>query len=441
MTQPPKIKIVKAGLLIDGHGGAPRKNAVIVIDGKRIETIGNDGAVEIPGGAEVIDASNLTVMPGMFDCHVHLAAVNACSFSNYRVGLWETTPQLLQFYTLYHAQRCFEMGFTTLRDMGRETPRGNFTAEICAVRDSINLGLVPGPRVLACGRIVTTGSHHDLNIPRSAPRVEGATATGPWALRDVVRQYVRMGCDVIKACVSGGSHAHDDPDSRNITQEELNAVVDEAHAFKKPAAAHCWTSEAHRMCLEADVDTIEHMVFTDDETIQMIKAAGKPVTPTLIHRTDHAIEIRRRMGTAESILKKLKQVQPYCWDAFKKMHKAGVKIAMGTDTVYDPVMGENAMELELYVDFGMSPMEAIQTATRNAAEAVGLGKDTGTLDAGKYADLIAVDGNPLSDIKHLQNKDNIRLVMKEGTDFINKIASERKYVIHPDPERITLIDL
>ena len=412
----------------------------MVINGKKIEAVAKTGEYKIPENAEVIDASNCTVMPGLFDCHLHLSTINACSFSNYRIGIFEVTPQLQQFYTLYHAHRCFEMGFTTLRDMGRESPYGHLTAEICAVRDSIDLGLVPGPRVIACGRVVTTGSHHDMNIPRAAPRVPGATVTGPWAVRERVREYIRLGADVIKACVSGGSHAHDDPDSRNITMEELEAIVDEAHAFKKPVAAHCWTPQAHRMCLEADVDTIEHMVFVDDETIEMIKAAGKPVTPTLIHRSDHAIEVRRQIGTAPSILKKLKQVQPYCYEAFKKMHKAGVHIFMGTDTTMDPHMGENAMELELYVEHGMTPMEAIHTSTIRAAEAVGLSKTLGSLEVGKLADVVAVEGDVLADITNLQHKEKIRLVTKEGGIFVDTLSSEHKYVIHPDPGQIKFID-
>ena len=434
------LKVIKAGWLIDGIQDEALKDALVVINGKKIEVVAKSGEYKIPENAEVIDASNCTVMPGLFDCHLHLSTINACSFSNYRIGIFEVTPQLQQFYTLYHAHRCFEMGFTTLRDMGRESPYGHLTAEICAVRDSIDLGLVPGPRVIACGRVVTTGSHHDMNIPRAAPRVPGATVTGPWAVRERVREYIRLGADVIKACVSGGSHAHDDPDSRNITMEELEAIVDEAHAFKKPVAAHCWTPQAHRMCLEADVDTIEHMVFVDDETIEMIKAAGKPVTPTLIHRSDHAIEVRRQIGTAPSILKKLKQVQPYCYEAFKKMHKAGVHIFMGTDTTMDPHMGENAMELELYVEYGMTSMEAIQTSTIRAAEAVGLSKTLGSLEAGKLADVVAVEGDVLADITNLQHKEKIRLVTKEGGIFVDTLSSEHKYVIHPDPGKIKFID-
>ena len=432
--------IIRAGRLIDGTGAEPVLDALIVLGGKKIGSIERAGAYQIPENATVIDASRQTVLPGLFDCHLHLASINACSFQNYRVGIFEITPQLQQFYALYHAQRCFEMGFTTLRDMGRETPYGHFASEISAVRDSINIGLVPGPRVIACGRVVTTGSHHDMNIPRAAPRIPGVTVTGPWAVREKVREFIRQGADVIKACISGGSHAHDDPDSRNITMEELEAIVDEAHAFKKPVAAHCWTPFSHKMALDAGVDTIEHIVFTTDESIEMIRDAGVWISPTLVHRSDHAIEIRRRMGTAPSILDKMRHVQPYCYDSFRKMHEAGCRIFMGTDTTMDPAMGENAMELEFYVQFGMSPMEAIRTATAHAAEAVGLSDKLGTLVPGKIADIIAVDGNPLTDIKLLQDKANIRLVMRDGQAFVDRLSAQHTYIIHPYPEEITIID-
>lgn len=217
-------------------------------------------------------------------------------------------------------------------------------------------------------------------------------------------------------------------------------MADEAHAFKKPIAAHCWTPEAHRMCLEADIDTIEHMVFVDDETTAAIVAAGKPVSPTLLARTDHNIEIRREIGTAPGILKKLKQVQPYCFEAFRKMHSAGVHIFMGTDTTMGPRMGEHAMELALYVENGMSPMDAIKTATINAAEAVGFGNKLGSFEPGKLADVVAVDGDVISDITNLQDKNKIRLVAKEGGIYVDTLSAERKYVIHPDPGEIKIID-
>lgn len=433
-------KAIRGARLIDGNGGAPLRDAVVVVEGSRIKAVGTWGDVPLPAGAEVIDAGACTLMPGMFDCHVHIAAYNTVSFSNYRVAMFEVSPQLQSFYTLFHAQLCFEMGFTTLRDMGRNNAHANFASGLCAVRDAINAGIMPGPRLYVSGRILTTGSHHDLNLPRAAPRPEGYTADGPWEVRRMARQHLRTGVDIIKVCVSGGASADEDGTARNITQEELDTAVDEAHAYHKTCAAHCWTPESHRMCIQAGVDSIEHMVFTEPDVVTMIREAGIPVTPTLVHRTDHAIETRRRCGSPKNVLDKMKQVQPYCFESFKRMHQAGVKIFMGTDIQYDPEIGSNAEELEVYVQLGMSPMEAIMTATRNAAQAMRLDKDLGTLEAGKLADVVAVAGDPLHDIAVLQNKDAIRLVMKEGKAYVDKLSAVPKYVIHPEPGQWKIID-
>jgi imidazolonepropionase-like amidohydrolase len=182
------------------------------------------------------------------------------------------------------------------------------------------------------------------------------------------------------------------------------------------------------------------MVFSDDETIQMIKEAGVPVTPTLSHRTDHAIQLRREVGTAEFVLKKMKYLQPFCFETFQKMHKAGVKIAMGTDMGFEPHMGTNAAELEIYVKLGMSPMDAILTTTRNAAEAIKLGHELGTIEAGKLADVIAVNGDPLKDIACLQDKSKIALVMKEGRVYADRRPGKSKNVVNVNAGEWKIVD-
>ncbi len=433
--------VIRGARLIDGNGGPVSKKPVVVIQGDRIAHIGTDADTKIPRNSEVIDAAKFTLMPGMFDCHVHIAAFNVLTFSNYRVAMWEVTPELENFYALFHAQMCFEMGFTTLRDLGRFTYKGLFTAASCAVRDAINAGIMPGPRLFVAGRPVITNSHHDLTFPRASIRQEGVVADGPWELRRATREHLRIGCDWIKTSASGGGGTSDEePSVRNMTQEELDAIVDEAHAFLKPVAVHCFTPESHQMCVKAGVDTIEHIVFTNDETIAMIKDAGIPVIPTLSHRTNHAIEIRRRMGTNENVLKKMKTIQPYTFESFKKFHQAGIKIAMGTDTGYDPEMGSSARELEIYVNLGMTPMEALQTATKNAAEALKVGNDLGTLEAGKLADLLVIDGDPSRDIRVLQEKDNIKLVMKDGQVHVDKISAKPKSVVQCEPGSWKIID-
>lgn len=436
-----KTQVIRGARLIDGNGGSVTKNPVIIVEGKRIKAIGVKGQLKEPEGAEVIDASKYTLMPGLFDCHLHLAAFNCSTFANYRVSIWEVTPQLQMLYMLFHAQMCLEMGFTTLRDLGRATSRGHFVYEAVAVRDAINAGIHVGPRLLVCGRPIITGSHLDLTLPRAAERKEGFTADGPWALRGLAREHLRAGADVLKTSVSGGGGTQDEePDVRNMTLEELEAIVDEGHAFHKPTVAHCFTAESHKMCVRAKVDTIEHMVFHDKESIAMIKDSGTPVTPTLSHRTDHAIEVRAKVGTPRNVLDKMKKIQPYTFETFKVMHQAGIKIAMGTDLGPEPEIGTNARELELYVNLGMTPMEAIQTATKNAAEALWLGKETGTLENGKYADILAIDGDPSQDIGVLCSKENIKMVMKEGEPWVDKISARQRRVIQFEPGSWKIID-
>ena len=172
----------------------------------------------------------------------------------------------------------------------------------------------------------------------------------------------------------------------------------------------------------------------------MIKDSGIPVTPTLSHRTDHAIEVRARVGTPKNVLTKMKKIQPYTFETFQVMHQAGIKIAMGTDMGPEPEMGTNARELELYVNLGMTPMEAIVTATKNAAEAMWLGKDLGTLEVGKLADVVVVDGDPSRDITVLHDKKNIRMVMKEGEAHVDKISAVPRSVVQCAPGSWKIID-
>jgi imidazolonepropionase-like amidohydrolase len=435
------VQAIHCGTLIDGRGGKPVTNALVLIQGNRITNVGAHGKLKLPRGAEPIDCSRYTVMPGMMDLHIHTAMYNCMTFHNHRVAQFETMPHLQQMYALFHAQNCFDMGFTTLRDLGMNGPYGLLVNEMCAVRDAINAGIVEGPRMLIAGFTTMTGSHLELIQPRAMYRWGFNTADGPWELRKLARKNMLAGCDVIKTCASGGGGTDkEEPDIRNMTQEELDAVVDEAHALHKHAAVHCFTTSAQRMALRAGADTIEHMVFHDDETIELIRKSGTPVTPTLAHRTDHAIELRREHGTADFVLRKMKYLQPFCFETFRKMHKAGVKIAMGTDMGFEPDMGSNAAELEIYVKLGMKPMDAILTATRNAAQALKREKDLGTIEAGKLADLIAVDGDPLKNIRCLQEKKNIKIVMKEGRIYADRRPGRSKNVVNVKPGDWKIID-
>lgn len=436
-----KIKVIKGAGLIDAMGKGLIKNPVIVLNGRRITQVGTASEVVIPADAEVIDCGTSTLMPGMIDAHLHTMMFNCLTFHNFRVAQWEITPELQQMYGLFHAQLCFDMGFTTLRDLGLNSSRGLLTAHLCAVRDAINAGILEGPRMLIGGFTTITGSHLDLIQPRAMQRYGFQTADGPWELRKLARQNLLAGCDIVKTCATGGGGTDkEEPDIRNMTQEEIDAIVDEAHAFHKVAAVHCFTPNGQRMALQAGADTIEHMVFSEEETTDLIAASNVYMTPTLLHRTDHAIETRRLQGTSMFVINKMKSIQSSCFETFQKMHKAGVKIAMGTDMGFDPEMGTNARELELYVNLGMKPMEAIQTATINAARALKLEEDIGSIEVGKLADIIAIDGNPLEDIRCLQEKKNIRMVMKEGNVYADRREGHNKNVVTVNPGEWKKID-
>ena len=434
-------RYMTGGRLIDCTGAPALADPVIAISGDRIQQIGNRRTLPIPDGAEVIDCGRATLIPGLIDVHLHTMMFNCLTFHNFRVAQWEITPELQQMYGLFHAQLCFDMGFTTLRDMGLAASRGLLVREACAIRDAIEMGIVEGPRMLIAAFTTITGSHLDLIQPRAALRVGFQNADGPWELRKLARTNLLHGADVIKTCASGGGGTDkEEPDIRNMTQVELDAVVDEAHAFHKICAVHCFTPQAQRMAMAAGADTIEHMVFSDDETIGMMKEKGVYVTPTLSHRTDHAIQLRKEQGTSQFVLKKMQGLQQNCFDTFQKMYKAGVNIAMGTDMGFDPEMGTNAGELEIYVKLGMDPMHALQTATRNAARAVKIDKDVGTLEAGKFADVVAVDGDPLADIACLQQKKNIQIVMKEGKVYADRRPGHSKNVVSAEPGSWKIID-
>jgi imidazolonepropionase-like amidohydrolase len=417
---------VKVGRLIDGRGGPVLRNATVLIQGKRIKAVGPSPAVELRPGTEVIDAADLTMMPGMIDTHLHLCMFNNLTFKNYRVAQWEVTHELQQMYMLFHAQLCLERGFTTLRDLGYLSPKANMIESAVAVRDAINAGIMGGPRLVCAAFTVGTGSHLDLINPRAHIRQPGVTADGVEDMRRLARRNLLVGADWLKTCASGGGGTDKEaPDVRNHTQAELDLIVDEAHAQHKYCSIHCFTPQAQQMALDARADTIEHMVFHSAAMNDKLAAAQVPVVPTLSHRTDDAIAIRRETGTPPFTLDKMKGLQEHCFDTFRAMYRNGVKIAMGTDMGFEPDMGSNADELAIYVDLGMKPMEAILTATKTAAEALHLDKDIGTIEPGKFADLVLVKGDPSEDIKVLKDRLNIQTVWKEGRRFLDRRPGEQ----------------
>lgn len=431
--QKKNVQVLKSKQVIDATGADPIKNGIIVVEDKVVKQVGTEQNIAIPEEAEVVDLTNYTLMPGMLDLHTHLSAFNISCFNNYRIAQLELPQQTQQLYGLLHAQVLLEMGFTTIRDQPWPTlDAGHNYKDLCANRDAIANGIFAGPRLFTGGYCLMTGAHLDLIVPKAVRREAGFTADGPWELRKLARTLLRFGVDFIKTSASGGGGTDSEaPDIRNLTQDELDAIVDEAHAFGKICSCHCFTPTSIKMSVIAGVDTIEHVVFHDEESIQMLVDSQIPVVPTLLHRSDHALAIRETNGTSKFTMDKMRKLQPYTEETFKRYHQAGVKIAMGSDTQVEPYMGQNAMELEIYVNFGMTPMEAILTATKNAAEAIKLGKKCGTIEAGKFADIIAIDGDPLQDIRLLQQKEKIALVMKEGRVWVDRRPGyPAKYVVN-----------
>lgn len=435
------VTAITVGTLIDGNGGPTLSDATVLVEGKRIKAVGPSASIEVPPDAFVIDEPTLTLMPGMMDLHIHMCMFNNLTFKNYRVAQWEVTSELQQMYMMFHAQLCLERGFTTLRDLGYISARGLMIGSTTAVRDAIDAGIFGGPRIVCGAFTVGTGSHLDLINPRASIRAPGVTADGVDEMRKLARKNLLAGADWLKTCASGGGGTdRESPDVRNHTQEELDAIVDEAHAQHKLCSIHCFTPNAHRMALAAGADTIEHMVFYDEDSLERLVESQTPVTPTLSHRTDHAIELRRESGTPRFTLEKMKSIQPHCFKTFQTMHKAGVNIAMGTDMGFEPDMGSNADELALYVDLGMTPLEAIRTATRNAASALHLLGEIGTIEAGKFADMVLVKGDPSKDIKVLKDRENIRTVFKEGRRMLDRRNGENIRVIPVEYRSWKIID-
>jgi imidazolonepropionase-like amidohydrolase len=423
LTNPDKPLAIRGQTLIDGRGGAPLQNAAVVVQSGRIVSVGAESALQIPADATWIDAGSCTLMPGLIDAHLHLAAPNSGEYRETNLAHIIRSPAEMLLDAVRHAKIMLDSGFTTVRDLDWISPSGNFCAELVCLRESIAAGKIPGPRMIVGGFTHTTNSHFDRIIPRNLTRVSDVVGDGPWEIRKLARRNLRNGANVIKTCISGGSSTFDPYEQYfeiQLTMDELNALCEEAHNYNRMVSAHCHTPQSVRMALQAGVDTIEHCVFTDDEVPSLLAESGKYCIPTLLIRDRKITEARRARGIAEYLLQRREKLAAQCFDTFQRYCKAGVKIAMGTDNCVDPPFGQNAREIGIYVELGMKPMQALQTATRNAADAIGLGADLGTLEPGKIADIIAVNGDPLADVGILVGGTNIKLVMKDGVVAVDR---------------------
>jgi imidazolonepropionase-like amidohydrolase len=408
------VQYIRCGTLIDGTGAAPQQGVTLVVEDDTVREI-LPGFPDAPSDATVLDAAEQTVIPGLMDLHVHLVSVMDPAESNAMTSLMLTSSNLQSMWAARNAELMLNAGFTTVRDLAGYTNWHGL--EVVAVREAIKAGIARGPRIYAAGWVSQTAGHADLGLPPGLPRDPDSFADGPWAVRRQVRRLIKNGVDLIKTSSSaGGGDYIAEVWWRNHTPEELAAMADEIHAVGKRLAVHAHSAESIQAAVEAGANTIEHCTYATDETLALMAERGVFMTPTLSVRSERGVAGRMKGAAPAHILRKSRAMRSSEPDVFARARKAGVKIVCGTDTflALREHWGENAFELELMVRQGMSPLEAITAATRVSAEAIGIDKQVGTLTAEKWADLLVVDGDPLADVRVLQDHARIKVVMKDG---------------------------
>jgi imidazolonepropionase-like amidohydrolase len=421
-VEEPSPLLVLAGRLWDGTGAPVRHDVAFVVRDGRVAEVVPAGAARDWRGP-TLDARDRTVLPGLMDLHVHLVSVVDPDEPN---AIWaevSARTQLLTLHAAKNARRMLEAGFTTVRDLAG--PINPLNLEVLALRRAIEIDLVPGPRIVAAGWVGQTGGHSDLPLPETWPRDESVYADGPWAVRRLVRAELRLGVDLFKTSASGGAAGHkEELWWRNYTAEELLALVDEAHAVGKRVAVHSHTAEATRRALRAGVDTIEHGTELDEECLELFGETGATLVPTISIRSERAMRGRAAGQAPAEVIRKYAQVAAVGDKWFRRACEAGVPMALGTDTYRSlrDWWGQNAYELELMVERGMTAEQALLTATRNAARALGAAERLGTLEPGKVADLLVVDGDPDRDVRVLQDHARVLVVMREGRIVVDRRA-------------------
>src|SRR6266700_2102000 len=404
--------VLKAARLFDGKSKALMQNGVVIVQGDKIVDVGNN--LSVPDGARVIDLGDATLSPGFMDAHTHLTADFSGNYNERRLQQLDLNVSEQAIRATAFARATVEAGFTTVRDLGSRFVASHEFVDV-ALRNSINKGLVVGPRMLVATKgIGATGGHfdptngfRDFLFRRESDFTDGI-ANGPDEIRKAVRFEVKNGADVIKAAVSGGVLSlGDEVDTPQLTPAEMTALVDESHRLRKRVAVHCHGDQAAREAIEAGVDSIEHGSFMKPATLTMMKKKGTFLTPTLMasewimSKLDNyppALQAKAKAATAARS------------EMFRNAVKMGIKISFGTDAAVYP-HGQNAKEFKLMVDLGMAPIDALKSATANDADLLGITQKVGTLEKGKLADVIAMPGDPTTDITVTER---VSFVMREG---------------------------
>ena len=389
--------ILRDARIIDGLGDIQARG-FIVIEKNQIVEVGKGAGPSKKTGHELIDLDGRCVLPGMIDCHVHLCIDGSADPMQ---PLQKDSPAMITLKAAKHASLTLLAGVTTVRDLGSANGISG------SLRDAITFGIVAGPRVVTTNQAVCITGGQGWQFSRQAD--------GPDDVRRAVREQIRAGADAIKMMATGGVITPGvEPGSPQFTLEELKAGAEEAHKAGRKIAAHAQGNEGIKNSLRAGFDTIEHGIYLDDEAIALLLEKKAVLVPTL-SAPFNIMEKGVKSGIPAFIIEKTRKVKDAHVASIKKAHKAGITIASGADsgTPFN-LHGENLKELELLVGIGLSPMEAIVSATRIAAETLGLGTRLGTLESGKIADLIVVEGDPIKDIRLLQQKEKMVAVMKDG---------------------------
>ncbi len=396
---------IKAGRLVDVDSGRVVQNQLILVDGERITAVGPAATTAIPAGAQVIDLSNSTVLPGLIDAHTHLTSnprlhgYMALSVSDMRAAL----------YGVRAARDTLMAGFTMVRDVG-SSGFGDI-----ALRDAINDGDTPGPRMLVAGYALgIQGGHCDNNLLAPEYKDVGhGVADGPWPARAKVREMAKYGADLIKICATGGVLSKGDAaGAQQYTFDEMQAIVQEAHKLGRRVAAHAHGTSGIVDALRAGVDSVEHASLIDAEGIKLAKEKGAYLVMD-IYNDDYILSEGEKAGFLPESLAKEKEIGQLQRDNFRAAYKGGAKMAFGSDAGVYP-HGDNAKQFYYMVKYGMTPMAAVQAATINGADLLGWKDKTGSIKAGKLADIIAVSEDPMADVTALTK---VKFVMKAGTVY------------------------
>jgi imidazolonepropionase-like amidohydrolase len=408
ITAPAQVTAIKAGRLVDPDAGTVVTDQVILIRDNKIDAVGKGLAV--PPGAKVVDLSTMTVLPGLIDCHTHVADGHS---DGEPFNVLRKTASQIVLESVTNARKMLDSGFTTVRDVGTYRALNDV-----ALRDAIARGDVPGPRMFVAGAYITitggagamTGQAPDIQLPWDLHYGE---ANSPWEVRQRIRQLAHDGVDLIKVLSTGAVLTHgSNPSSLEFTPEELHAAVDEASHFGLRVAVHAHAAQGIKNAILAGAASIEHAEMADDEAIAMAIKHGTYFDMDIYD--EECIQEGGRKGTTpKDFLQHDAELGQLQRDNFRKSLTAGVKMAFGTDAGVCPY-GTSAKQFAFMVKYGMTPMQAIQAATTNAADLLGHSKEVGSIKPGKYADVIAVSGDPLKDVSVLERVD---FVMKDGAVY------------------------